>query len=195
MSNTGLSANSKNIKKFQLQQKGRNILLVILIVAPIAIGGFIYVIFQQYTDETNSAELVTDFDESALQTSNSQGTDSNLSTPTYVPETTPSNAGSSGSTSSNSVNSTEIPNGVTVAMNSIESNGIKGSSYIADTLDTSQIPNGSTVKFDRASWSSAGPSVGSVNVTLTASGTPYQGSVTFESLSGTWKVTGYSLVN
>ncbi len=198
MSNTGLSANSQNIKKFQLQQKGRNILLLLTIVVPVFIGGFIYVLFQQYAEDSTSAELVTDYDgvgtQSTTGTANSDGT---VSAPVYVPPTDSSSGVSSPSDPGTSITNQAagIPNGVSVAMNSIETNGINGSSYISDTLDTSSIPSGSTVKFDRASWAPTSDTSGNVNGVVTALGTAYQGSVTFTNYSGVWKVSGYSLGN
>ncbi|MCA9343285.1 hypothetical protein KC950_04725, partial [Candidatus Saccharibacteria bacterium] len=92
MSNVGLSANSKNIKKFQLQQKGKNIVLVLVIVVPIFIAGVLYVIFQQYVSESRNTELVTDFDEFPSSSDISQPTDSGLDTPSYVPSTTDNQA-------------------------------------------------------------------------------------------------------
>lgn len=193
MSNSGLSANSQNIKKFQLQQKGRNLLLLLLIAIPLFIGGFIYVLFQQYADETTSAELITDYDGIDPQsTAGTPTTDGSISAPVYVP-TDSSTGNSSTNTSVASNPAAGIPNGVSVAMNSIETNGINGSSYIADTLDTSNLPTGSTVKFDRASWVQLDDTTGSVNSVVTALGTPYQGSVTFTNYSGVWKVSGYGL--
>ena len=201
MSNTGLSANSKNIKKFQLQQKGRNILLILIIIVPLFIAGIIYTVFLQYADgNSTSAELVSDFEGQDSIDQTVGGTDS---APVY---TTPDDAISvDGGSSSNSLPTSpapavtpstpasSLPNGVTITLNSIETNGVKGSPYIADTLDVSQLPADATFQFDRNSWIASDANTGSINVAVGAFGTTYQGTVTLKNFSGVWKVTGYSL--
>lgn len=199
MSNTGLSANSKNIKKFQLQQKGRNILLVLIIILPLLIAGILYTAFLQLADGNSTAELVTDYEgQDAIE----QSVGETDSAPVYTTpdEAVSVNGGSSTSpspsqapTASPASPTSGLPNGVTLTLNSIETNGVKGSPYIADTLDVSQLPDDATFSFDRNSWIASDANTGSINVAVGAFGSTYQGTVTLKNFSGVWKVTGYSL--
>ena len=205
MSNNTLSANSQNIKKFQLHEKGKNILLVILIVAPIFIAGVIYTIYTQLTSQSSSVQTAEDLtpqtgldpfassDSTNSANSNPQlsGGDSNQVTqnPDEVTSAPATQAPSSAPSTSS------IPPGVVSAINSIEANGIKGSPYIASTLDTSDLPTGTTIRFDRNSWSSFGAESGTLRATATVYGQTYPGSVTFGVENGTWKATGYDLGN
>ena len=191
---SNLSANSQNIKKFQLRQKGKSILLVVIVVTPIFLGAVIYIFYNQYTNQTTSTELVEDFDQSYVNETSPEvifeeplGEDLSPDTTTNFssPSTTPNSTGSA--------TTDTIPSGVTSAVNSIEANGIQSNPYISSNLDTSSIPDGSTVKFARDSWVQYSPESGTLNATITAYGQPYQGSVTFTLESGSWKVTGYSL--
>ena len=208
MSNNMLSANSQNIKKFQLQQKGKNVLIVVLIVAPLFIGGIIYVVYTQLTNEATTSQTdpgviptETGFDKfsgeapdgaivddpanfsSPAQNSSGGGSSSPSTNPGITPSGPSGGSGSSAST----------PAGVLSAANSIEATGIKGNPYVASNVNTSNLPAGSTIRFDKNSWSQFSANSGTLNATVTISGTDYAGSVTFKSTGGSWKATGYGI--
>lgn len=194
MGHTQLSANSQNIKKFQFHEKGRNLLFVVLFAATLFIGGVIYLLFSQYSQQSSSAELVTDFDTSEAQTATpntdetATATSQDVSSPSYIPQNT------NPTTTTNNAAPSGLPNGVFVALDSLEANGIVGNTYVSSSLDVSNLPDNATVQFQRDTWSQTDASSGSLNATVNAFSQTYQGSVTFTLESdGTWRVTGYGL--
>jgi len=173
----GFSANSKNLKSFRLQQKLRSLLILIAIGIPVAGGIFAY---QRYKTSTNPA----------------------VATATVIPDATTSNdadqaiaEGGAPTTPITTTPDTEapiaMPDGVGVALNSIEQSGLKSNAYVA--VDTNTIPAGSEVKADRATWTSFSPSLGSVSGTISYKGSVKKSSITFQLVNDTWKVTGYSI--
>lgn len=201
MSNNTLSANSQNIKKFQLHEKGKNILLVILIVAPIFIAGVIYTIYSQLTNQTSSVQTAEDL---TPQTGLEEFTSSNPADSAISdPQPSSSNqviqnpdevtSAPSAQTSPSAPSASSIPPGVVSAINSIEANGIKGNPYISSNLDTSDLPSGTTIRFERNSWSSFGADSGTLQATASVYGQTFPGSITFGIEGGTWKATGYDL--
>lgn len=196
MGHPQLSANSQNIKKFQLHEKGRNFLFVVLFAGTLFIGGVIYLLFSQYSQQSSSAELVTDFDTTETQvtapTSDeaTSATSQDVSSPSYAPQTTNPTATSN---AGNAIPS-GLPNGVFVALDSLETSGIVGNPYVSASLDVSNLPDNATVQFQRDTWTQTDASNGSLNAMVTAFGQTYQGSVTFTLESdNTWRVTGYGL--
>lgn len=187
-----LSANSKNIKNFQVRQKLRGMLIVLIIGLPLLIGGIAYTAYRSYIAPSNQfAE--TDFDDTSQDTAMLDGSgviDPNmpvsddgtatLEAPSVPNPSTPSNTQSG-----------DMPPGVEVALNSIEANGIKNNPYV--TVDTSGIPDGTAVRTDRSTWTQFGPTQGAVNGTISAFGQSRQGSLTFSLVNDVWKVTSYSL--
>lgn len=196
MDGNNLSANSQNIKKFNLQQKGKTILLVAVVVVPVFIGAVAYILYKNATRDPSSSTVLSDNDvlpesdnpEDVVPTPDAPITDvpdpasASVPPPSSNPGQAPAAAPSGG-----------MPDGVTTAINSLESSGLKGNPYVSSTLDTSQLPDGASVKIDRSSWTQYGSDVGAVNGTVTIFGQVKAGSLTFALENGAWRVTGYSL--
>lgn len=186
-----LSANSQNIKKFQLQQKARGFLVIFAIGVPVFLAMLAYLYYQDATQQNKTTATNQTEEAIALpETVPSQTTDPAQSVGGGVipssPATTP------GQVSSNQP-SGSIPAGVQTAINSIEANGIKGNAYVSSSLDTSSIPSGTSIRFERSSWTQYSDILGSVNATISILGQTRTGSVTFGVTEGAWKATGYSL--
>lgn len=195
-----LSANSQNIKKFQLQQKARSFLVVLAIGIPVFLAMLAYLYYQDAT-QRNATTSTNQADESiASSDSTSTGFSDPSTQPidgsTIAPSTTPNSAASpitQAPATTNQPSANTIPSGVQTAMNSIEASGIKGNPYVASNLDTSSVPSGTSITFDRKSWSQYSDTLGSVNAAINAYGQARTGSVTFGITEGTWKATGYSI--
>ncbi len=165
----GFSANSKDIKSFRMQQKLHGGVLVAAIAVPILGGIFAYKYYTRSTSPTLPTTVTTP---------------SSLSTTSYTPPVVENAPGTTPA-------ATTVPEGVTVALNSIEQNGMKSNPYV--TADTSNIPAGTVVKADRSTWTAYGTDTGSVTTTMTVQGTAKKGSITFQLLYGSWKAVGYSI--
>lgn len=212
--NDVLSANSKNIKQFELQQKAKGLITIAAVVLPLIAAAIAFRFYQnartentpikQLAETLHDDQLTGDYSGIDFSTDGSQTepldatTDPNQPVAGGLPAySSPTN--SSGRTIDNGVspaspdNSGQIPQGVVVILNSIESNGIKGSPYIADSLDTSMIPDGVVVRFNRSSWEQLSPNSGVISGTITISGQTNHGSVAFSQINGSWKATGYTL--
>lgn len=190
-----VSANTRNVHKFALQQKARSILFVVVIVVPVFIGAVAYIAYTNMTGTQDTANL-----DGSATLGNPEGIDpANTSESTQVPNTeitppappsvdTPNQSSGGGTQGAASA----LPPGLTTALNSIEANGIKGSAYVSSSLDTSSIPDGSSVTFDRSSWSKESETAGTIKGTLYIYGQPQNGSVRFVETGGVWRATGYS---
>lgn len=214
MAYDNLSVNSHQIKKFKIIQDAK-IIIVVLVVAAIGVGAwFAYDYYQKAVSELNG----TSQDESISTSEPVTGTieDNNTadvisldgsSTAQPVSPSTPSGSSSGGSApgstppSSSQGTSTPpplsasnvIPDGVTLALNSIESTGIKGSPYVSPSLDTSSLPDGTAISFDRSSWVSLNSETGTIKATANVSGESINTNITFGQSGGSWKAVGYSL--
>ena len=193
-----LSANSQNIKKFQLHQKARSFLVIVVVGVPVFLAMLAYLFYQDATKQNNAINSPSAHEESipspeAIPTDTltpNQSIDEST-TPTYSdPATTSPQAPPSHAPAPTTGG---IPAGVQSALNSIEANGIKGSPYVASNLDTSNIPVGTSITFDRNSWTQHSETAGSINATISILGQSRSGSVVFGVTEGAWRATGYSL--
>lgn len=195
-----LSANSKNIKNFQVQQKFKGILVVFIIGVPVVIAILSYTAYRNYINpsspvaESTEDQIATNQDPTLEQIN---GVDPNAPIDTSGlgvggasgGGSTPSAGGSAAPTPTPTQSG--IPEGVTVAVNSIEANGIKNSPYVA--LDTSGVPDGTVIKIDRSTWTPYSADQGAISGTITAYGQTRNGSLTFNVIDGTWRVVSYSV--
>ncbi len=206
-----LSANSQDIQKFQMHQKARSILIVAVVGVPVFLAMLAYLFYRNAisTKQTNSTTSTTIEQQLSAEDTPSSSIPNETVTTGQDPNQQyfSANPGSSSSTNQSGQSSaptqqqspniqstnTGIPQGVETAINSIESNGIKGNPYVSSNLDTSQVPIGTSVKFDRSTWSQYSESSGSVKVSLSVMGLSKTGSVTFGIEGGSWKATGYSI--
>lgn len=198
-----LSANSQNIKQFELRQKAKNILVILAVGVPVFFAMLAYLIYKNTT-----SQHTTKPDASTVQEPNLQDqtipSDPLPQNPIDQSQLNP-NDSIPGMTNQNSPSVSQpnpqpspqatagIPDGVIAAINSIEANGINGNPYVSSSLDTSNIPNGVKINFDRNSWTSYSSDLGSVNITAQVMGMTKTGSTTFSLVNGTWLVTGYSI--
>ncbi len=164
---SGFSANSKNLKSFRAQQRLRASLILVAIAIPLIGGVLAY----------NSYKNSTDPNAEVAQTPTTTSTTSVEETPSTI--TTPI------------VDPNAMPEGVTVALNSIEQNGMKNNTYV--NADTNAIPAGTSLKTDRTSWIFYGSELGAVNGTVSYKGEEKKSTITFQVVNGAWKVTGYSI--
>lgn len=193
-----MSANSKNLRNFQAKQKFKLLFSGMVIIAPLAIGGLWYVNRNGENESSSIPIAISDpssgiIDDSQLidQTVAQESNDGSVAQ--TVPSA-PSNQGvPSGSTSNSASDLGGLPAGVTTAVNSIESSGIKGNPYVASSIDTTMLPEGTTVSFNRSSWNSSESGSGTMAASLSASGQVFNGVITFSSIGGSWKATGYSI--
>lgn len=200
---TQLSANSKKLQIFRLQQKLKLVVFCSIFLLPLAMTGVWYVKFKSANGKPSSIPVAIDgitptVDDQLEQTetleenpsnSNIEDSQSVAGGPGYGSGNVPSGSSPAPASSTNT-----MPAGVTTAINSIETNGIKGNPYVADTIDSNQLPSGTTIKFDRNSWSSGSATSGTVKATLNVSGQSYNGTITFNNVgNNVWKATSYSL--
>lgn len=202
-----LSANSQDIKKFQVHQKARSLLIVVVIGVPVFLAMLAYLFYQDAIKSTqnnitnpenqsiaiNSSDpsgSIGSLDPSQVPTSGSPGV---ATGPAYNPGQANQGVENPSQGTTTQPSNKSIPAGVESAINSIESNGIKGSPYVSSNLDTSQVPTGTSITFDRSSWVQYSDNVGSVKVKLSVMGMAKTGSVTFSIEGGAWKATGYNI--
>ncbi len=204
-----LSSNSQDIQKFQMHQKARSLLIIAVVGIPVFLAMLAYLFYRntvtskQISSPTTSSieqQLSTDdISSNPSPTETFQGQDPNQQYSTANPGSSATNQSGQTSTPAQqqapSVQSTNtgIPPGVETAINSIESNGIKGNPYVSSNLDTSQVPVGTSVKFDKSTWVAYSENTGSIKVSLSIMGMSKTGSVTFGIEGGSWKATGYSI--
>ena len=189
------SANSRDLKRFRLMQKLKSASFVVVIGVPLLIGIAAYGLYEGLVNPKPQEEVavVADFpdttdpavDAPITTDPNSPVSNGNVSSTPQAPSA-PAGSGSSAAPQTGS-----MPEGVTVAINSIEQNGIKNNNYV--NMDTSSVPDGTVVRANRSSWTAYGNDLGSVAGTISAYGQTKNGSLTFQLVSGTWKVTGYSI--
>lgn len=178
-----LSSNSKKLNRFHASQSLNLVLFMVIIAAVLATIPVGYKFYQETinpstannTDSNGSIESIED---------DSQSLAINEDAALEVDPSTTSTVASTG---------VAIPEGVNVALKSIEQRGINNNPYI--TVDTSSIPEGSTFQPDRNSWYEIGTESGSVSGIVDLSGELTNGSLTFQYTNGSWKVTGYSIEN
>jgi hypothetical protein len=198
--NTSLSANSKKLKNFQVQQKARNILYVAIIAGPIVIGVMAYTFYQNSIAPNNSTEqLAQDIKDkepvspSPTTSTSSEATPAPSNPSSSETPTTPTPSSYNTTETPSSLQNNDIPSGVKKAINSIESDGIKGNSYVSSSLDTSTLPSDTTVEFKQSTWQKLGSDLGTIDAIISSSGQNYNISITFSLVSSKWKITGYSL--
>ena len=198
--NTSLSANSKKLKNFQVQQKARNILYVAIIAGPIVIGVMAYTFYQNSIAPNNSTEqLAQDIKDkepvspSPTTSTSSEATPAPSNPSSSETPTTPTPSSYNTTETPSSLQNNDIPSGVKKAINSIESDGIKGNSYVSSSLDTSTLPSDTTVEFKQSTWQKLGSDLGTIDAIISSSGQNYDISITFSLVSSKWKITGYSL--
>lgn len=187
--NTAYSANSQNIKSFELKQKARGFLIILAIAVPVFLAVLAYLFYQDATK--NKTETTDQAAISLPAASPGATTDPNLQAGSGT--TAPGGTTNPAIQTPAAQPTSGIPAGVTAAMNSIEANGIKGNPYVSSSLDTSPVPVGTSVSFDRNSWTSYSAELGSANATISALGQSRNASITFGVTEGAWKATGYSL--
>lgn len=191
-----LSSNSQNIKKFQLHQKTRTIILILVIGIPVFLAMLAYLFYQDAIKlnkpQTTNSITEESSTESTLGDSSVSNETIDDSAPLQAPADSPMSSPAQTSPSQPTTQS-GIPDGVIAAINSIEANGVNNNPYIDASLDTSQIPVGTKITFDRNSWVVFSDTLGSTNISASILGENKTGSVTFSSESGTWKATGYSI--
>lgn len=190
------SANSKNIKRFQLSQRFGNLAFIAIIAVPVILGSVAYATYKRMTaPSSDDTEIATLEDAPGTMDFNQPINDMPPTGP-VADEQLSGGAGSGASgrmppSNSQARASNSAPEGVIVAINSIEANGIKNNPYVQ--MDTSNIPDGAVVSVNRNSWVSEGPDSGTISGTITFNGQPYNGSVVFNNIGGTWKVVSYYL--
>ncbi len=189
-----LSANSKNVQNFRSRQRFRVVYIVLIIGMPFLIGFVAYGEYKRAVSPVNSLneapqEAFTDDGSISNQVPSSPPSSSSPSTES--PQT-PTNSGSSNETSKKET-VTKIPDGVIVAINSIEANGIKNNQYV--DIDTTSVPEGTVVRINRESWTQPTPNQVVVNGTVSAYGQSRQGTLTFGKVNGTWKVINYTVAS
>lgn len=189
--NETFSANSKNLQKFQLQQKARSLILVLIIVVPILLGIVAYAAYRQAI--APKAETATTPQTLAAETAGEVSSDTGDQAPASIDPNTAVSNGATSSSSGNASSASSLPAGVTTAMNSIEANGIKGNPYVSGNLDTTSVPDGTSVRFNRSSWKQLSDTSGTADASVTYFGQNKAGTVTFDLSNGTWQVSGYSL--
>ncbi len=190
-----LSANSQNIKKFQLQQKARSFLVIFAIGIPVFLAMLAYLYYQDAVSDNKPTSLmeesVTSPDAISSDSTNpNQGINGTNASSVAIP----SGTSTPGQTSpSQPVSSSGVPDGVQTALNSVEANGIKGNPYV--TFDTSTVPDGASVKADRSTWTATSETQGTVNGTISAYGQIRDGTLTFTMTDGVWRITGYAVTS
>ncbi len=192
------SANSKNIKRFQLSQRFGNLTVLLIIGIPLVLAGVAYSTYRRII--APPAEEAIAINDAATPLDPSQTVNDpylTIDPTTGAPITSDTPAGTTPSSPAPAPGgaqqpaSSAMPEGVVVAINSIEANGVKNNPYVA--VDTSGLPDGVAISIDRGSWTQNGPSEGTVNGYIDYYGQPLGGSLTFTDTGGTWKVTSYSL--
>lgn len=189
-----LSANSQNIKRFQLHQKARAFLFILVIGLPIFLAMLAYLYYQDATQQNNKESVSQP--EQAITTPSTESINTLPGDPLGSEHPTVNNTTPPPASSSSPVSQTPsggIPDGVTAALNSIEANGIKGNQYI--TFDTSDVPAGTIIKTNRSSWSAQSSSQGTVSSVITVLGQNHTGSLSLGLINGEWRVTSYSMDN
>ncbi len=130
-----------------------------------------------------SAEQTSVTDQKTTGTSDTAAKKSGQDTPTTEPAETkesPVYCGVAG-----------MPEQVCVAITSIEKSGLKNNPYVG--ANTSQVPADNKVEVDESSWQSTSTETGAVNFTAILAGKSYAGLAYLQIVSGTWKVTSYTL--
>lgn len=212
MASSTLSANSQNVKKFGNKQKFRSFITILAVGVPLILVVVSLVIYNNVVNPkkttNDNASMITGDDQSILSkdqtsedlltggSSNVMPGDLGSGAPTPQTSSSPSSPQPAlGGTSATQPNASPIsgttPSGVQTAINSIESSGIKGNSYVSSTMDTSQIPPGTSIKFDSSSWDQYSDSSGRVNATASVLGQNKKIYVFFEIVDGSWKATSY----
>lgn len=198
-----LSANSQNIKKFQLQQKAKSLLVVLAIGVPVFLAMLAYLFYQDAIKSSSTTNKESVAESATNQTGLIDSPPNGIANSDQLTNNTMGNFSQPGSVSSPTqpaptsqaptAASTGMPAGVTTALNSIESNGIKGNPYVA--FDTSNLPDGAIVKIDRSTWSANGTNQGTVKGTIIVYGQSQSGSLTFGLTNDQWRVVDYSVNN
>jgi hypothetical protein len=194
-----VSANTKNVHKFALQQKARGMLFLVVIVVPVFIAGIAYLVYQDTVSQqevgTAASVAVQDPEsiDQAINPDSTQAPNTEITPPAPPSVDTPQSPGSSNQGGTATTQSSKIPSGLETALKSIETNGIKGSAYVSSKFNTNSIPDGTTISFDRSSWSKISDTSGSIKGTVYIYGQPQKGSVTFTESGGVWRATGYAL--
>lgn len=190
------SANSHDLERFRLAQKLKSASLFLVIGVPLVLAILAYGIYENVINPSAKEEAIvaTDASPQMIATDGSSTvTSPDQSASTGNGSVAPGNTTGSGQTPGTSASSQPggMPEGVNVALNSIEQNGIKSNNYV--NMDTSSVPDGTAVRADRSTWTAYGNDLGAVRGTISAYGQTKNGSLTFQLVSGTWKVTGYSI--
>ncbi len=200
---SNLSANSKSLKNFQMQQKMKGLITVAVIGIPLIIGIVVYQFYLRVTKPSEALttnQEITEIENSALPSETPTQEVPPSSTPNNSAATAPSGGTTSPQTNGTTPGSTTnpgtpvpaaMPNGVSIALNSIEQTGIKNNPYVA--ADTSSVPEGTTVNANRSSWMSSSSTTGIVSGTVTIMGSTKNGTISFQLISGTWKAVGYTI--
>ena len=200
-----LSANSQDIKTFKLKQKIKNLLILLIIGIPIALGFAAYLYYKSITKNKETAKIKTA--ENSQHTGVTEGVNSNQdlssnsdqqlpgqnSVSTYSPNSATQNNSQSSSSVPVSSSTSNIPSEVVTALNYTETNGVTNNPYIDSRLDTSQFTNDAKITFDRSTWILQNTNQGSIDFTIKLSGVAKNGTSTLSNSNGTWKIIGYAI--
>ncbi len=189
--NANLSANSKKLRSFYASQRLKSLLTFIGIFAVVIIGVLAYSRYNSMKTDPNAVATATLVNPGIDQTNPTEVAPTSLQTSTGPQSASPSQ-GATTAPPTTAPKSSAIPEGVTIALNSIEQTGIKNNPYV--TMDTSIVPDGTVTRADRSSWQGNGQA-GTVNGVISVSGQTRSGTLTFQAVDGTWKVVGYSMSN
>lgn len=193
-----VSANTKNVHKFALQQKARGILFVVVIVVPVFLGAVAYLTYTDMVSQQDETTAVATESTPEQTSPSTQAPSSEIIAPAPPTSENPTQSQGASSTPQSSPTprsapSSALPDGLVTALNSIETNGLKGSAYVSSSFDTSSIPDGTSISFNRSSWVKESDTSGSISGTVFLFGQPQNGSVRFVESGGVWRATGYTL--
>jgi len=182
---------------------GRLLVFSIVIILSAAISYTITSFFlQQNSKKANTAEsTATSTEVPELGTTNvANEQNTKPQSPTSPSQSSPQSPATPQQTVPNSQASSTIycgvkgmPEGVCVAIGSIEKNGLKNNPYVS--YDTTSVPDNTQVSIDRLSWQQNADVTSSVKFTASVGNVNYKGSATFSEVNGTWKVIAFSIAN
>lgn len=194
-----LSANSQDIKTFKLKQKIKNLLILLIIGIPIALGFAAYLYYKSITKNKETAKIKTA--ENSQHTGVTEGVNSNQDLSSNSDQQLPGQNSVSATQNNNQSSSSapiasstsNIPPEVVATLNYTETNGVTNNPYIDSRLDTSQFTSDAKITFDRSTWILQNTNQGSIDFTIKLSSVTKNGTSTLSNSNGTWKIIGYAI--
>jgi len=194
-----LSANSQDIKTFKLKQKIKNLLILLIIGIPIALGFAAYLYYKSITKNKETAKIKTA--ENSQHTGVTEGVNSNQDLSSNSDQQLPGQNSVSATQNNNQSSSSapiasstsNIPPEVVATLNYTETNGVTNNPYIDSRLDTSQFTSDAKITFDRSTWILQNTNQGSIDFTIKLSSVAKNGTSTLSNSNGTWKIIGYAI--